>query len=215
MEYQVYLNDEQKNYLIKYVKDKRYINMMIMVISLVIAVTGFWLWNMGIQFLNSIISIIIVCCFIKLIQLGTVNEKKFGVITPICCLILYIAISIHQEDVSRETDVFLGRTEFFSTLAASVEIFIMEFVMGFGKTFGHRCDIQCIEKDLYTLEYANFGYREKDTKKHPYYICDNRGETYICPKFLDYKNADTSDKFLYIKLNNGRNYAIGDHIFMK
>lgn len=215
MEYQVYLTDEQKIYLIKYAKDRRYINMMIMVISLVIVVTSFWLWNRGIQFLNGLISLIIVCCFIKLIQFGDDNGKKFGIITAVCVMVICIAMQVQQGDVNRETDIFLSRMEFFSTLIASVQIFVMEFVMGFGKTFGHGSDIQCIEKDLYTLEYADFGYREKDNGRHPYYICDNRGDTYICPKFLDYKNADTSDKFLYIKLNNGRNYAIGDHIFMK
>lgn len=215
MEYQVYLNDEQKNYLIKYVKDKRYTDMIIMVMSFVIVVISLWLWNMGIQFLNGIIGIVIVICFGHLIKYGLYNEKKFGTITSVCFLVLYIALNIHQGDVSREADIFMGKIEFFSSLIASAEIFIMEFVMGFGKTFGYRCDIQCIEKDLYTLEYANFGYREKDNGRHPYYICDNMGSTYICPKFLDYKNADTSDKFLYIKLDNGRGYAIGDHIYMK
>ena len=168
MEYQVYLIDEQKDYLKKYIHDKYYISIIIM----------------------RILAIVSILC----LGLGIIAVQDTTFINAAA-----------QE----------GILELFLSFLAFAGCFMEEFTRGFGKAFGRKCDIKCIEKDLYTLEYGNFGCREKDTGKHPYYICDNKGDTYVCPKFLDYKNADISDKFLYIKLNNGRGYAIGDHIYMK
>ena len=163
MEYQIYLYEEQKQYLIKYIEDRRFTNLMLT-----------WLSGLSIP----IMLFIVICSakgdsFFKLIgELGEIN--------------IYLVIGII--------------------------VFIREFIKGYGKNFGHKCDIQCIQNDLYTLDYRNFGYREKDKGHHPYYICDNMGGTYICPRFLDYRNADSESKFLYIKLENGRGYAIGDNI---
>lgn len=157
--YQVYLNDEQKNYIVKYMRDKREMNIIIMEISFVF---------------------VVVCTMIFL-------------------------VCAYNTGISNAIDI-LEELLYYYLLALTS--FFEKFIRGFGKTFGHRCDIQCVQKDLYTLDYGDFGYREKDTGKHPYYICDNRGGTYICPRFLDYRNADTGSKFLYIKLENGRGYAI-------
>lgn len=159
-QYQVYLNDEQKNYLIKYIRDRG--NLLAM-----------WIF------------FVFIVAFVVIFSVFAYNT---GIIS---------AIDIFAE----------GFTYFIIALFGFME----ELIRGYGKTFGYRCDIQCIEKDLYTLDYGDFGYREKDTGKHPYYICDNMGWTYICPRFLDYRNADTGSKFLYIKLENGRGYAIADN----
>ncbi len=215
MEYQLYLNDIQKNRLIEYIKDKRQTDMMIMIASLVIAVTGFLFRYNDFAFLNAIKDLMILFFFAYFLESEFYSQRNFIRITTVCMYGLYNISSnilIFEELLSYSTERFLSRMDLCISFLISAGIFVWEFNKGFGKTFGQGCDIQCIEKDLYTLEYANFGYREKDTKKHPYYICDNKGETYICPEHLDYKNADTSDKFLYIKLNNGRGYAIGDHI---
>lgn len=160
-ECQVYLNDEQKNYLIKYICDRRCVSMACM-------------WVMTFLSLYCFGILVILSCgftFSKALYVGA-EILGFGLV---CCI-----------------------------------VFAIEFIKGFGKTFGYRCDIQCLQKDLYTLDYDDFGYREKDNGRHPYYICDNMGNLYICPRFLDYRNADTGSKFLYIKLENGRNYAIAD-----
>lgn len=162
LKYQVYLNDEQKNYIIKYIRERRSGDILL-------------LWA------NALIFIIM----FMLIKIDTLMSNSFTINELNVECTLYMVIS--------------GLT------------FIKIFINNFGKTFGYRCDIQCIEKDLYTLEYADFGYREKDSGKYPYYICDNMGNLYICPRFLDYRNADTGSKFLYIKLENGRNYAIADN----
>ncbi len=160
---QVYLYQEQKDFLLKYMRDRRYKNMIIMWTSAVI-ILGY----MGLFLLSW-------------------HKMTF------------------IEAVAQE-----GIVEGFLYFIIAVFAFGGEFIRGFGKTFGYKCDIRCIQNDLYTLEYGDFGYREKDTGKHPYYICDNRGGIYICPRFLDYRNADTGSKFLYIKLENGRGYAVLD-----
>jgi len=161
-QYQIYLNDEQKDYLIKYMRDRRYGNMLIMWIS---------------------------------------------VLSALGCLVFLFGYN-HKTFLSALADE--GGLECFSSFIIFTATFVGEFIRGFGKTFGYKCDIQCIQQDLYTLDYGNFGYREKDTGKHPYYICDNMGGIYICPRFLDWRNADSESKFLYIKLENGRGYAISD-----
>ena len=45
LQYQVYLNDEQKNYLLKYMRKRRYVSMMIMIISFVLILASLWLYN--------------------------------------------------------------------------------------------------------------------------------------------------------------------------
>lgn len=165
-QYQVYLNDEQKQFLLKYIRERRSDDILL-------------LWATALIFI----------IMFMLIKVDTLSTNSFEVNELNAECILYMIVS--------------GLT------------FVKTFINNFGKTFGYRCDIQCIEKDLYTLDYGDFGYREKDTGRHPYYICDNKGDTYVCPKFLDYRNADTGSKFLYIKLENGRGYAIGEDPYMK
>ncbi len=162
---QVYLYHEQKEFLLKYIRDRRFKNIIIM-------------WTCA---------VIILFYIIMFLFSFYMNEME-------------LVKALAQE----------GIAEGFIYFILAVCIFGQEFIGGFGKTFGYRCDINCIQNDLYMLEYGNFGYREKDKGKHPYYICDNMGSIYICPRFLDYRNADTESKFLYIKLENGRNYAILD-----
>lgn len=95
-------------------------------------------------------------------------------------------------------------------------VFVKTFVCNFGKTFGYGCDKKCIENDWYTLDYGNFVYRDKNTaNKHPYHISDKSYNQYICPRFLDWRNATEDTMFLYIKLDNGRNYAITKDPYMK
>lgn len=165
-QYQVCLYEEQKQFLLKYIRERRSDDILL-------------LWATALIFIIMFI----------LIKADTLMSNSFTINELNAECILYMVIS--------------GLT------------FIKIFINNFGKTFGYRCDIQCIEKDLYTLDYGDFGYREKDTGRHPYYICDNKGDTYVCPKFLDYRNADTGSKFLYIKLENGRGYAIGEDPYMK
>ena len=90
-------------------------------------------------------------------------------------------------------------------------MFVTEFSRCHGKTFGYKCDLWCIKKDLYTLHYGAFVYRDKNPhNKRPYCISDKSYTQYICPRFLDWSNANENTMFIYIKLENGRNYAIAD-----
>lgn len=108
------------------------------------------------------------------------------------CTLAFLALAYNSS--AKDAVDILGEVLIYYLLA--VVSFIREFAGGYGKIFGRRCDIQCIEKD---------------TGKHPYYVCDNRGGIYICPRYIDYRNADTGSKFMYIKLANGRGYAIADN----
>ncbi len=211
LQYQVYLNDEQKTCLLKYMRERRYTSMIIMIISSVLLLVSLLFCNSN---LNVVKTAVISVFLVSVIKLKFNNEERLGKITWICFIVLFIFWNITLlgfESFSYDANMFLNKIEFYLGVVILTEIFITEFVRGFGKTFGYKCDIQCIKKDLYILDYGDFGYREKDTKKHSYYICDNRGENYICPRFLDYRNADTGSKFLYIKLENGRGYAVADN----
>lgn len=161
-EYQVYLYEEQKEFLIKYIRERRSGDIMLM-------------WVMAVIFIFMFV----------LIRTNILMSGKFIMNELNAECILYMLLS--------------------------GAIFISTFVKNFGKTFGYGCDKKCIENDWYTLTYGKFVYRDKNPKnKHPYYISDRAYNQYICPRFLDWRNADEETDFIYIKLENGRNYAITD-----
>ncbi|MDE5947168.1 MAG: hypothetical protein K2G63_07690 [Oscillospiraceae bacterium] len=115
--------------------------------------------------------------------------------------------SIIKKDVNFSDDC-----EEIISLILFMLVFLYFLIRGFGKDFGFNCDISCIKKDNYSLSYAKFGHRKENSKNHhPYYIYDDLNNFYICPIFLDYRNATSDDNFLYIKLNNGRSYALLDN----
>ncbi|MDE6502390.1 MAG: hypothetical protein K2L10_09935 [Ruminococcus sp.] len=160
--YQIYLYDEQKEFLLKYIRERRSENIKILLISAVIFIYKFLLLNSDVALKNSF---------------------------EIKCAVIYHNI----------------------IMVMSVFVFITTFISGFGKTFGYKCDKKCIENDWYTITSGNFVCRDKNSSnKHPYYISDKVYNQYICPRFLDWKNADEHTTFIYIKLENGRNYAIVD-----
>lgn len=114
--------------------------------------------------------------------------------------------SIIRKDVSFSDDF-----ENIIYLTLFMLIFLYFLIKGFGKDFGFNSDISCIKKGNYSLSCAKFCHRQENLKnKHPYYIYDDFNNFYICPVFLDYRNATSDDNFLYIKLNNGRGYALLD-----
>ena len=165
--YQVYLYEGQKQFLLKYIRERR-------------SNTIIKLWATAIVF-----SFMFLLIRIEILMNGSFIITEM---TAECLLIM----------------LFNGL------------IFVKTFVCNFGKTFGYGCDKKCIENDWYTLTYGNFVYRDKNTKnKHPYYISDRSYNQYICPRFLDWRNANEDTMFIYIKLENGRNYAIIEDPYMK
>ncbi|MDE5771897.1 MAG: hypothetical protein K2I06_09790 [Ruminococcus sp.] len=159
-EYQVYLYEEQKQFLLKYIRERRSNDIILLFSTAIIFAVLFMLVKVDVLMTGAF-------------EMNEMNAE----------CILYMVMS--------------------------GAIFVKTFIKNFGKTFGFGCDKKCIENDWYTLTYGNFVYRDKNTRnKHPYYISDKSYNKYICPRFLDWRNANEDTMFLYIKLENGRNYAI-------
>ncbi len=161
-EYQVYLYEEQKQFLLKYIRERRSDEIKSLFIIALIFIYKFLL-------LKSAVSM----------------EYSF----EIKCAIVYHSVII----------------------VISGFAFITIFIGGFGKTFGFRCDKKCIENEWYTITCGKFVYRDKNPRnKPPYYISDKLYNKYICPRFTDWRYATEDTMFIYIKLENSRNYAIVD-----
>ncbi|MDE6781318.1 MAG: hypothetical protein K2J40_07665 [Ruminococcus sp.] len=161
-ECQVYLYEEQKQLLLKYIREKRFNKIKSLFIIALVFIYEFLLLNSDTAMTDSF-------------------EMKFAV--------LYHSVIIVMSGFA----------------------FIIAFINGFGKTFGFRCDKKCIENNWYTITSGKFVCRDENPhNKPPYYISDKSYNQYICPKYLDWRNATEDTTFIYIKLKNGRNYAIVD-----
>ncbi|MBD5142027.1 MAG: hypothetical protein HDT22_00190 [Ruminococcus sp.] len=86
------------------------------------------------------------------------------------------------------------------------------FFMGIGKIFGKNSDYDCMKHDKYRLDFRDFGGKSFDTGKYPYYVENNFYNRYICPIFLDYRNAKQGDTLICVTLNNGKKYALLEKI---
>lgn len=99
------------------------------------------------------------------------------------------------------------------TYCAIVMIFsVSMFLRGIGKIFGKNSDYDCLKQDNYQLDFLEFGDKLPDTGKHPYYVKDKFGNHYICPIFLDYRNARQGSTLICIALSNGKKYALLEKI---
>lgn len=156
MEYQAYLTDEQKSYLLEYMRGQR-------TASIFCMCTAFLMSAVATAFL-----------FIPDFQ---AKELKFDFYTSPAVMT-------------------------FLTLC------VFNFVRDFRKIFIFNSDMHSLENNLYSLDRSELGFNKKHSYDIKYQINDNAGNIYICPKYADYK----ADKFIYIKLENGRGYAIGDQI---
>lgn len=131
LKYKVYLKDEHKDCLIKYI------------------------CNSGDTFImcSSFVAVII---FLVIFSIDTSN---IGVMDA--------------------SDVLINQNFIFSLFW-----FVTEFRRCYGKTFGYKCDLWCVKKDLYTLHYGAFVYRDKNPhNKPPYCISDKSYTQYYMPTF--------------------------------
>ena len=159
---QVCLYEEQKQFLLKYIRKRRSENIKFLLSATLIFIYEF-----------------------LLLTSDTIMEDSF----EMKCAVVYHSV----------------------ILVMSGFAFIWNFTDGFGKTFGYRCDKKCIENDWYTITCGNFVCRDKNPRnKPPYCISDKSYNQYICPRFVDWKYATEDTMFIYIKLENGRGYAIVD-----
>lgn len=152
----------------------------------------------------------------KQFLLKYIHERRFGVIMNLWCtgvLFFVMLLLMKLNTMTYGKFVFDEMTVYSVLIMVSCGIgFVKTFICNFGKTFGFGCDKKCIENDWYTLTCGKFVYRDKNPhNKHPYYISDQSYNQYICPRFLEWRNADENTMFIYIKLQNGRGYAITDN----
>lgn len=87
--------------------------------------------------------------------------------------------------------------------------FVVNFFTGFGRVFGPGSDYDCLKKGKYGFGTMTLGGKKHDSGKHPYYVCDKLDNVYICPVFLDYKNANFGDEMFCVVLDNGKRFAFG------
>lgn len=152
----------------------------------------------------------------KQFLLKYIHERRFSVIMNLWCtgVLFFVMFLLMKMNV-----MTYGRFVFDEMTAYSIIImagsgagFVTTFIRNFGKTFGYGCDKKCIENGWYTITSGKFVYRDKNPhNRHPYYLSDRSYNKYICPRFLDWRNADENTMLLYIKLENGRGYAIVDN----
>lgn len=154
MEYQVYFNDEQKNYLLEYMRGERTASIFCMCVA----------------FLMSIVT----AGFLFIPDIAT--EKLNLTFYPSPILLIFLIFCL------------------------------CNFISDFRKIFILTSDIYNLANNLYSLSRSEPGFNKKQKYDLKYQISDNDGNIYICPKYADYRE----NKFIYIKLENGRNYAIAD-----
>ena len=155
--YALWLTEEQKNLILKYIQDRRYQYMISMYLAFVLT---------------------IIILIFDLPQLLITN-------------IIFLDIQ--------------GYLFVYNTLTV-ITAFGM-FFMGIGKIFGKNSDYDCMKHDKYNLDFRDFESKLPDTGKHPYYVEDNFNNRYICPIFLDYRNARPGNTLICVTLNNGKKYT--------
>lgn len=128
--------------------------------------------------------------------------------TSIFCMCAVFLISIAAAGFLFIPDFQAKELRFDFYTSPSVIVFltvcVCNFIKDFRKIFIFTSDIHSLENNLYSLDRSELKFNKKHSYDFKYQISDNAGNIYICPKYADYKE----DKFIYIKLENGRGYAI-------
>ena len=73
--------------------------------------------------------------------------------------------------------------------AAMVLFLPMLLVHGWQVYYGSKCPYRCVKRLAFSVSPVTVRKLEPDTGKHPYKITCTDGYTYICPVFLDYRDA--------------------------
>lgn len=95
---------------------------------------------------------------------------------------------------------------FFTWLVITIAAVVM-FFQGIGIRFGKGSDLDCVRKKRYTCTYETCCRKSQDTMKHPYFLYDLQKKEWICPEFLEWRNAKIGCRLLCVTLKNGKGYA--------
>ncbi len=87
-------------------------------------------------------------------------------------------------------------------------VFFMFMRKFYGRVFGRGSDYECMKHQKYKTGYVTVACKHVDNGKRPYCVTDQEGNAYICPVFLDYRNASLGDEMICLILDNGVRYAL-------
>ena len=84
----------------------------------------------------------------------------------------------------------------------------MLLVHGWQVYYGSTCPYRCVKRLAFSVYPVTVRKLEPDTGKHPYKIACTDGYTYICPVFLDYKQAKVCGIMTGICTDYGARYIM-------
>ena len=81
-------------------------------------------------------------------------------------------------------------------------------VHGWQVYYCRKCPYRCVKRLAFTVSVVTVRKPEPDSGKHPYKITCTDGCTYICPVYLDYKQAKICGQMLGICTDYGARFAM-------
>lgn len=87
-------------------------------------------------------------------------------------------------------------------------LLIMLLAHGWQVYYGRRSPYACVKRLAFTVSAVTVRKLLPDTGKHPYKINCTDGMTYICPVYLDYKDAKVCAQMLGICMDYGARYIM-------
>ena len=178
------LDEEQEQTLIGYIKSRRYRTMLSLYTSI-----AYLVGTAPLAYVD----------LLALLQKGT---GRYSSVLSQAALTAGGLLRHHYHH-SRHVDGEL----FFLWIGVAVFLLIT-FLRGYGRVFGKNSDLDCVKNGKYSYELRPFGGKSPDKGKHPYYLMDGTGTAYLCPVFLDYKNAAPDRELLCVHLDNGNRFAL-------
>lgn len=100
-----------------------------------------------------------------------------------------------------------GRMSMLPVWVIVTAVAVVTFFQGVGIKFGKGSDMDCVRNKKYTCTHRLCEKKSEDTKQYPYYFYDQRKSAWICPEFLEWRNAEPGCRLLCVRLENGKGYA--------
>lgn len=217
--YQVWLKEEEKEVILKYLLDRRYKFMTLLYFSIPLSIVfamylaPFIAISKGIDivygyFMDGNDQMIYMVLIFAALLGGLIeylrNRKKTAMISLIIVVIIF---GLYLLPIGGTLIVSLLRWIVYLGLSACITLIL--FFQGYGKKFGKNSDYDCIKNDKYQLDFCQFGGKESnDSGNPPYFVKNIDGDTCECPVFMDWKKAQEHDTLLCITLHNGKKYAL-------
>lgn len=122
------------------------------------------------------------------------------------------AAMVYYSLTHREEKYGIGVPNLFLKLAVcffAMAVFLPALLAhGWQIYYGRRSPRSCVKRMAFSVSFVTVREKEKDTGKHPYRIRCTDGNTYCCPVYLDYKNAEICGQMLGICTDGGSHYIM-------